>query len=176
LVTLCHCVIVDLAFRPCSLLSHPVASLSYFSSLPSRPSLILIPALSLPLFSFAPSQVILCSFGAIANYVWMNTNALSNWYLPFALAGDKISISSTAGLSWFTYLVLLDILGSFCVCGFLAFWLSITFNPIRCVISIQFYFLLFLYFFLLVFFRYLCATAAYSIQFFFSFVRSPFLF
>jgi hypothetical protein len=76
------------------------------------PHSLFVPSLSL---SFLCAQVILCSFGAIANFVWMNNNALSNWYLPFALAGDKISISSTAGLSWFTYLVLLDILGArFC--------------------------------------------------------------
>lgn len=52
-------------------------------------------------------QAVICSFGCGANYVWMNNNSASSWYLP-----PVSNISQTAGLSWFTYLVLLDILGT----------------------------------------------------------------
>jgi len=53
-------------------------------------------------------QFCLCSMGAILNYVWMYNNASKAWYLPWTY--DSASQQDEAGLSWFTYLVLLDIL------------------------------------------------------------------
>eukprot|EP00455_Lapot_gusevi_P036920 TRINITY_DN4116_c0_g3_i2.p1 TRINITY_DN4116_c0_g3~~TRINITY_DN4116_c0_g3_i2.p1 ORF type:complete len:1260 (-),score=363.04 TRINITY_DN4116_c0_g3_i2:462-4241(-) len=53
-------------------------------------------------------QALLCVFGSVANYIWMQNNATDQWYLPFRLG--NINISQEAGLSFFTYLVLLDLL------------------------------------------------------------------
>jgi phospholipid-transporting ATPase len=55
-------------------------------------------------------QACLCSFGAVANYLWLDSNRLKHWYLPYIQPANSESYSTEAGLSWFTYLVLLDIL------------------------------------------------------------------
>jgi magnesium-transporting ATPase (P-type) len=50
-------------------------------------------------------EALLCTFGAVANYIWMDAHRGQLWWLP-----DVNNIGAEAGLSWFTYLVLLDIL------------------------------------------------------------------
>jgi phospholipid-transporting ATPase len=55
-------------------------------------------------------QACLCSFGAVANYIWLDNNRAKHWYLPYVQPANSQSYGTEAGLSWFTYLVLLDIL------------------------------------------------------------------
>lgn len=49
-------------------------------------------------------EFVLCTLGAALNYAWMDSNR-HLWFLP-----PLAHMSRDAGLSWFTYLVLLDIL------------------------------------------------------------------
>eukprot|EP00456_Euglypha_rotunda_P056333 TRINITY_DN4623_c0_g1_i3.p1 TRINITY_DN4623_c0_g1~~TRINITY_DN4623_c0_g1_i3.p1 ORF type:complete len:731 (-),score=111.22 TRINITY_DN4623_c0_g1_i3:24-2075(-) len=53
-------------------------------------------------------QACLCSMGAILNYVWLNKNSTTHWYLPYRY--DSTKIGEEALLSVLTFLVLLDIL------------------------------------------------------------------
>jgi len=54
-------------------------------------------------------EFLLCSLGALGNYLWMKHYEGLQFYLPHP-GPDASSISMEAGLSCFTYLVLLDIL------------------------------------------------------------------
>jgi magnesium-transporting ATPase (P-type) len=69
-------------------------------------------------------QFLICCFGCGANYFWMNNNLGSSWYLP-----PVTNISQTAGLSWFTYLLLLDILGACLWFGLFDFEISFFLLP-----------------------------------------------
>jgi phospholipid-transporting ATPase len=49
-----------------------------------------------------------CIFGAVSYSIWMHSNAVDHWYLPFVV--DKIDIDEEAALASLTYLVLVDLL------------------------------------------------------------------
>jgi phospholipid-translocating P-type ATPase (flippase) len=55
-------------------------------------------------------QFFLCSFGALMNWYFMDQHAATHWYLPYVLENaTSADIAEEGALSWFTYLVLLDI-------------------------------------------------------------------
>lgn len=55
-------------------------------------------------------QALLCIFGVISHYIWLENNASSEWYQYITSSGkDETDFGNQAFLNYFTFLVLLDL-------------------------------------------------------------------